>query len=115
MVEAILAVEDNEFYIHNGVNLRSLIRATLSNFASDAPRQGASTITQQVVKNEFLAGLERDGRYKVLQVHYATMLEKEMTKDADPRALPEHHLLRQQRLRLAGRGRGVLRQERRAS
>lgn len=81
VVEAILAVEDNEFYLHKGVNVRSLMRATLSNFATDSPRQGASTITQQVVKNELLAGLERDGRYKLLQVHYALMLEKEMSKD----------------------------------
>ncbi len=81
VIDAILAVEDNEFFLHKGVNVRSLVRATLSNFASDAPRQGASTITQQVVKNEFLAGLERDGRYKLLQVHYALMLEKELTKE----------------------------------
>lgn len=81
VVDAILAVEDNEFFIHKGVNVRGLVRATLSNFASDAPRQGASTITQQVVKNELLAGLERDGRYKLLQVHYALMLEKEMSKE----------------------------------
>jgi penicillin-binding protein 1A len=81
VVQAILAVEDEEFYVHRGVNLRSMIRATLSNFSSGAARQGASTVTQQVVKNEFLATIPRDGRYKFLQVHYATMLEKEMTKD----------------------------------
>jgi penicillin-binding protein 1A len=81
VIDAILAVEDTEFYSHKGVNLRAAMRALLSNFSSDAPRQGASTITQQVVKNEFLAGLPRDGRYKVLQAHYATMLEKEMSKD----------------------------------
>ncbi len=81
VTKAFLAVEDKEFYIHDGVNVRSLIRATLSNFASDAPQQGASTITMQVVKNEFLAGLDRDGRYKLLQIHYARMLEKEKTKD----------------------------------
>ena len=81
VVNALLAVEDNEFYIHHGVNVRSFMRALMSNFSSDAPRQGASTITQQVVKNEFLAGLARDGRYKALQAHYATMLEKEMSKD----------------------------------
>ena len=81
MIDAFLAVEDKEFYQHDGVNVRSLIRATLSNFASDAPQQGASTITMQVVKNEFLAGLDRDGRYKLLQIHYARMLEKEKTKD----------------------------------
>ena len=78
---AFLAVEDREFYRHDGVNVRSLFRATLSNFASDAPQQGASTITMQVVKNDFLAGLERDGRYKLLQVHYALMLDRQMTKD----------------------------------
>ncbi|MCY7299854.1 MAG: transglycosylase domain-containing protein, partial [Ilumatobacteraceae bacterium] len=81
VIDALLAVEDNEYYSHHGVNLRGFFRALLSNFASDAPTQGASTITQQVVKNEFLAGLPRDGRYKVLQAHYATMLEKKLTKD----------------------------------
>ena len=78
---AILAVEDNEFPVHKGVNVRGLVRATLSNFSSNAPRQGGSTITQQVVKNEFLAGLERDSRYKMLQVHYALMLEKQLSKE----------------------------------
>ena len=81
VIDALLAVEDEEYFVHHGVNLRGFFRALLSNFSSDAPRQGASTITQQVVKNEFLAGLPRDGRYKVLQAHYATMLEKQMTKD----------------------------------
>ncbi|NND74207.1 MAG: hypothetical protein HKN44_04295 [Ilumatobacter sp.] len=81
VVQAFLIVEDKEFFNHDGVNVRSLIRATLSNFASDAPQQGASTITMQVVKNDFLAGLERDGRYKLLQAHYARMLEKELTKE----------------------------------
>ena len=81
VIDAFLAVEDKEFYQHDGVNVRSLVRATLSNFASDSPQQGASTITMQVVKNDFLAGLERDGRYKLLQVHYALMLDREYTKD----------------------------------
>ncbi|MET0325843.1 MAG: biosynthetic peptidoglycan transglycosylase, partial [Ilumatobacteraceae bacterium] len=81
VIDAFLAVEDREFYQHDGVNVRSLVRATLSNFASDSPQQGASTITMQVVKNDFLAGLERDGRYKLLQVHYALMLDREYTKD----------------------------------
>lgn len=81
VVKAVLAVEDKDFYGHKGVNVRSLVRATLSNFSAGANRQGASTITQQVVKNEFLAGLPRDGRYKLLQVHYSLMLEKTMSKD----------------------------------
>ncbi len=81
VISALLAVEDTEYYQHHGVNVRGFFRALLSNFASDGPTQGASTITQQVVKNEFLAGLPRDGRYKALQAHYATMLEKTTTKD----------------------------------
>jgi len=81
VITAFLAVEDKEFYSHHGVNLRSLVRATLSNFSSDSAQQGASTITMQVVKNDFLAGLERDGRYKLLQVHYALMLDRAKTKD----------------------------------
>lgn len=80
VIDAFLTVEDKEFFTHRGVNLRSLVRATLSNFASDSPQQGASTITMQVVKNDFLAGLERDGRYKLLQIHYARMLENQMPK-----------------------------------
>jgi penicillin-binding protein 1A len=81
VIDAFLTVEDKEFFGHDGINVRSLVRATLSNFASEAPQQGASTITMQVVKNDFLAGLERDGRYKVLQIHYARMLEKKLTKE----------------------------------
>lgn len=81
VIDAFLVVEDKEFFNHDGINIRSLVRATLSNFASDAPQQGASTITMQVVKNDFLAGLERDGRYKLLQMHYARMLEKELSKE----------------------------------
>ena len=80
VIDAFLVVEDKEFFTHDGINLRSLVRATLSNFASDSPQQGASTITMQVAKNDFLAGLERDGRYKLLQMHYARMLEKQMSK-----------------------------------
>jgi penicillin-binding protein 1A len=80
VIDAFLVVEDKEFFTHDGINVRSLVRATLSNFASDSPQQGASTITMQVAKNDFLAGLERDGRYKLLQMHYARMLEKQMSK-----------------------------------
>ena len=79
VVAAVLALEDNEFNRHKGVNLRSFTRAILSNTQSGA-KQGASTITMQVVKNEFLAGFERDGRYKVLQARYAAMLEKQVSK-----------------------------------
>lgn len=80
VVAALLAIEDEGFEKHKGVNLRALVRATLANFQYSSGRQGASTITQQVVKNEYLAGLPRDGRYKILQARYAVMLEKTVPK-----------------------------------
>ncbi|MFW2332661.1 transglycosylase domain-containing protein [Ilumatobacter sp.] len=81
VVDAFLAVEDNEFWVHRGVNVRSLFRATLSNFATEGPIQGASTITMQVVKNDYMAGFERNGRYKLLQATYAVRLEKQKSKE----------------------------------
>jgi membrane peptidoglycan carboxypeptidase len=80
VIDAFLAVEDEQFWTHHGVNVRSLFRATLSNFATEGPVQGASTITMQVVKNDYLAGLDRDGRYKLLQITYAVRLEKQKSK-----------------------------------
>ncbi len=47
VIAALLAVEDEGFYQHKGVNLRALVRATLANFQYSGGRQGASTITQQ--------------------------------------------------------------------
>ena len=47
----------------------------------NSQQQGASTITMQVAKNEFLGGLERNLQYKILQIHYAMMLERKYTKD----------------------------------
>ncbi len=81
VIAALLAVEDVEFFTHDGVNLRALVRALLSNFQTGSQRQGASTITQQVVKNDMLAGLERDGRYKLLQARYAVLLERVLSKE----------------------------------
>ncbi|MEY3073924.1 MAG: hypothetical protein RLZZ554_598, partial [Actinomycetota bacterium] len=80
VVAAILAVEDDVFMNHDGVNLRAIARALLSN-SQGGTRQGASTITQQVAKNEFLGGSISDGRTKILQARYATMLEKILTKE----------------------------------
>ena len=78
MLDAFLAVEDREFYHHNGVNVRSLVRATLSNFSSDSPQQGASTITMQVVEERVpRPASSATARYKLLQVHYAMMLERQ--------------------------------------
>ena len=80
VVDALLAVEDRNFRLHRGVDLRAVGRQVIANIG-DGASGGASTITQQVVKNELLATLPRDGRYKLLQMRYAVLLERQLTKD----------------------------------
>lgn len=51
---ATVAIEDSEFYEHNGIRLTSIFRAVLANIGAGGYSQGGSTITQQVVKNSLL-------------------------------------------------------------
>ena len=53
-VDAVLAVEDADFYAHDGVNLRATVRALIRNVDEGETVQGGSTITQQVVKEELV-------------------------------------------------------------
>ena len=80
VVDALLAIEDRNFRLHRGVDLRAVARQIVTN-VNEGASGGASTITQQVVKNELLATLPRDARYKLLQMRYAVLLERELTKD----------------------------------
>ncbi len=75
-----LAAEDRNFYTHPGVDLKSILRAAIKNFRSGSAKQGASTITQQVVKNILLTpekSLERKAKEALL----AYKLEKNLSKD----------------------------------
>ena len=78
--DAIIVVEDENFYSHDGVNLRATVRALFENVSSGGIEQGGSTITMQVVKNSILTTeqtLERKTREAIL----AMRLEEEFTKD----------------------------------
>ena len=112
VIDSVLAVEDQHFYEHKGVNIRSIVRAAVGQHRVGRGQQGGSTITQQLVKNS-LVGNEQDFSRKIREAVLAVELEKQMTKDADPRALPQHRVLRQRRLRRAGGGRDLLQQGRR--
>ncbi len=79
-IDAVLAVEDEHFYDHSGVNVRSILRATLANVSAGQVVQGGSTITQQLVKNALLSS-KRDTNRKITEAMYALRLEKELTKD----------------------------------
>ncbi|HEX9994778.1 MAG TPA: transglycosylase domain-containing protein [Acidimicrobiales bacterium] len=80
LVQTVLAVEDEHFYEHGGVNLRATARALMENVEAGGIAQGGSTITQQVVKNALLSPEQDLGR-KVKEAVYAVRLEDEMSKD----------------------------------
>ena len=62
MQQAIIAVEDNRFYEHPGFDIQGILRATLVNLQYGQIEEGASTITQQLVKNLFLGSEQTFGR-----------------------------------------------------
>jgi penicillin-binding protein 1A len=77
---AFLAGEDAEFYEHQGLNYFGMVRALLANLKAHSTRQGASTITQQVVKNLLLSP-ERTYERKIKEAILAKRLEQELSKD----------------------------------
>ena len=80
VINAILDVEDDGFYDHNGVNVRAIVRAALANAEAGGVTQGGSTITQQLVKQSLLTP-ERDIGRKAKEAVLAIRLEQQMTKD----------------------------------
>ncbi len=80
-VDAILAVEDADFYTHNGVNARSIARALISNVNAGGIAQGGSTITQQLVKNLVLDDNRQQVDRKIPEAALALRLEDQMSKD----------------------------------
>ena len=79
MVDAILGLEDERFWQHGGVDLRSTGRALFTNVQSGEVVQGGSTITQQLVKNALLTP-ERSVDRKVREAVLAVRLEGQLSK-----------------------------------
>ena len=93
MKKAIVAIEDKRFYEHNGVDATGIARAFVTNLG-DTGHQGASTITQQYVRNSLAergylegdadqvsAATEQTTERKLREVKYALALEKTLSKD----------------------------------
>ncbi len=76
---AFLAAEDADFYRHEGLDWLGIVRAAVANLRAGAVRQGASTITQQVVKI-FLLSRERTFERKLHELILARRLERSLTK-----------------------------------
>lgn len=80
MTRALLAIEDENFYRHDGVDYKGVLRAALSNLVSGGNGQGASTITMQVARNFFLTR-EKSYSRKINEVLLAYKIERELSKD----------------------------------
>ena len=81
MKEAAVAIEDQRFYEHSGVDFRGIARAVWQDVTSGGAAQGASTITQQFVKNALEAQQSRTVFQKLREAALAYHLERQWSKD----------------------------------
>ena len=77
---AFIAIEDERFYEHNGIDMRGILRAASITLSSGEMSQGASTITQQLARNIFLTQ-EVTWQRKIEEIFIAWGLEKKYSKE----------------------------------
>jgi penicillin-binding protein 1B len=80
LVAAVTAIEDRRFFSHSGVDLRGIFRALYRNLRSGRVVEGGSTITQQLIKNQFLTP-ERTFARKLSEALMAVALERRLSKE----------------------------------
>jgi penicillin-binding protein 1A len=80
LIEALLAIEDTTFFEHSGVNPDAVMRAIVKDISAGKLKEGASTITQQLVKNTLLNREKKFSR-KFKEVLYAIRIEQELSKE----------------------------------
>ncbi len=84
--DAFVAVEDERFYEHNGIDIRGIIRAGFAALQNRELSQGASTITQQIIKNNVFDDWVNEEtmqkiKRKIQEQYLAIELEKKMSKE----------------------------------
>lgn len=84
---AFVAIEDEHFYEHNGIDLQGIARAAVIGITSGDFSQGASTITQQLIKNNVFTNFMDEQTFydklqrKIQEQYLALQIEKQMDKD----------------------------------
>jgi len=78
--QAVIAIEDDRFYHHHGVDLRGSVRAIVRNILAVGAVEGGSTITQQLARNMFLTSRRLISR-KLAEIMLALEIERRLTKD----------------------------------
>jgi penicillin-binding protein 1B len=80
LIDAVLAAEDRRFFIHSGIDPIRIIKALIVDLREGDTVQGASTLTQQFVKNYFLTP-ERTWRRKFTDAYMSILLERRLSKN----------------------------------
>ncbi len=79
-IEALLAIEDTTFFEHSGMNMDAIFRAIVKDIKARKLVEGASTITQQLVKNTLLTREKKISR-KIKEIIFSLKLERFLTKE----------------------------------
>lgn len=90
--DAVVAIEDERFYEHGGIDIRGIFRAMVENIKSMSFKQGASTITQQLIKNEALSA-EKSLVRKIKEQYLAINLESELKKQLGSKEAAKKYVL----------------------
>ena len=77
--DAVLSTEDTRFYSHIGLDPKRLIKAVLTNVQANSAKEGASTLTQQVVKNSLLTS-DKTMQRKIQEAYLSLKLENKYSK-----------------------------------
>ncbi|MBQ7306903.1 MAG: transglycosylase domain-containing protein, partial [Clostridia bacterium] len=77
---AFISIEDKNFYNHNGINPKRMVKALFTNIKNGYIKEGASTISQQLIKNTHLKN-EKTIKRKIKEIMLTTKLENSMSKD----------------------------------
>ena len=84
LVHAFVAIEDKTFYEHKGINIKRTIGAIVQKLMGKSESiSGTSTITQQLARNVYLPDIksERSIQRKIVELYYALLIEKDLSKD----------------------------------
>ncbi len=80
LIDAFISIEDKKFYTHHGINIKRIGGAIISNLKNGKIAEGASTITQQYVKNIYLSS-EKTWKRKINEVLISLYIEQNYSKD----------------------------------
>jgi len=92
MQKAIIAIEDERFYSHGGIDMKGIVRAVYSTLF-DNRREGASTITQQLIKNNITKVMRNNVETKIQEMYLAMKYEDELVAQLGSKKAAKDYIL----------------------